>query len=128
VRVNPGDACDAPAEVEKPMAAAKSSGRLLAQRRFSPEGPHRDAAERRLWAIGNLIADLYFNRAGRRRWIEPGRRFGAILNRPATGKAREQARVGRRSGLVLAWRADYYALQLWASWGVLFIERAEACV
>jgi hypothetical protein len=29
---------------------------------------------------------------------------------------------------VLAWRADYYALLLCASWGVLFIQRAEACV
>jgi hypothetical protein len=39
---------------------------------------------------------------------ELDRRFGAILNRPATGKVRERARVGRWSVLVLAWRADYY--------------------
>jgi hypothetical protein len=32
---------------------------VAARRRFLPPGPLREAAERRLWAIGHAIADLY---------------------------------------------------------------------
>jgi hypothetical protein len=35
---------------------------LLGQRRFLPPGPMLDAVERRLFAIGNEIADLYQSR------------------------------------------------------------------